>query len=183
MNRTMKIAVALIVAAGISTMVYALPEQRAMAHPDPSDSDTDVIPFGANSPFSNSDPPAVGPNSADPSPKGTGHITYYTIQPGHDGWNLIHTYPPAWIGPSTNGVSINTINGTDLTAITNTSIVIAQIQNSHFIYSEMPYTSSNYAMCNVWDVFTHGFHMYCNTDQMQLPSNHQPELRVAVLNP
>jgi hypothetical protein len=32
MNRTTKVAVALIVAAGLSTMVYALQEQRAMAH-------------------------------------------------------------------------------------------------------------------------------------------------------
>jgi hypothetical protein len=31
MDRTTKVAVALIVAAGLSTMVYALPEQRAMA--------------------------------------------------------------------------------------------------------------------------------------------------------
>ena len=31
MNRTTKVAAALIVAAGLSTMVYALPEQRAMA--------------------------------------------------------------------------------------------------------------------------------------------------------
>ncbi len=52
MNQTMKIAVALIVAAGLSTMVYALPEQRAMAHPDPSDvSDSDTIPFIANNPL------------------------------------------------------------------------------------------------------------------------------------
>lgn len=69
MNQTTKIAVALIVAAGISTMVYALPEQRAMAHlrlsPDPSDlSDADVIPFGPHN-------PAVGPNN-DPPPPGAG---------------------------------------------------------------------------------------------------------------
>jgi hypothetical protein len=31
MNRTTKVAVALIVAAGLSTMVYAVPEQRALA--------------------------------------------------------------------------------------------------------------------------------------------------------
>ena len=55
MNQTTKVAVALIVAAGLSTTVYALPEQRAMAHlrlsSDPSDlSDADVISFGAHSP-------------------------------------------------------------------------------------------------------------------------------------
>jgi len=72
----MKTAVALIVAAGLSTMAYALPEQRAMAHhlisSDPSDaSDADVIPFGQNNPDpgSKSDPPA---NTADPPPTGTG---------------------------------------------------------------------------------------------------------------
>jgi hypothetical protein len=78
MNRTTKIVVALIVAAGLSTMVYAIPEQRAMAHlrlsSDPSDDSSDAIPFGPNSPdpASKSDPPAVGPNSADPPPSGTG---------------------------------------------------------------------------------------------------------------
>jgi len=33
MNQTTKVAVTLIVAAGLSTMVYALPEQQAMAQP------------------------------------------------------------------------------------------------------------------------------------------------------
>jgi len=64
----MKVAVALIVAAGLSTMAYALPEQRAMAHhlisSDPSDaSDADVIPFGPNSPD-----PSVSANKSDPPP-------------------------------------------------------------------------------------------------------------------
>ena len=71
MNRTTKVAVALIVAAGLSTMVYALPEQRAMAHfrlhllsPNLT---PDAFPFGPNSPDpppspSKSDPPAFGPN-------------------------------------------------------------------------------------------------------------------------
>jgi len=73
MNQTTKVAVALIVAAGISTMVYALPEQRAMAHrlnSDPSDLIPDDFPFGPNTPSaSKSDPPA---NSADPPPPGAG---------------------------------------------------------------------------------------------------------------
>ena len=52
MNRKTKVAVALIVAAGLSTMVYALPEQRAMAHPQlhllsPNFS-PDAFPFGPN---------------------------------------------------------------------------------------------------------------------------------------
>jgi len=52
MNRTTKVAVALIVAAGLSTMVYALPEQRAMAYPrlhllGPNFS-PDAFPFGPN---------------------------------------------------------------------------------------------------------------------------------------
>jgi hypothetical protein len=69
----MTVIVALIVAAGLLAMVYALPEQRAMAHlrlsSDPSDlSDADVIPFGAD-PSSKGDPPA---NSADPPPAGNG---------------------------------------------------------------------------------------------------------------
>jgi hypothetical protein len=79
MNRTTTVIVALIVAAGLSTMVYAVPAQLALAHhllsPDPSDvTDADVIPFGANSPdpSSKSDPPAVGSNSADPPSSGTG---------------------------------------------------------------------------------------------------------------
>ena len=75
MNRTTTVAVALIVAAGLLAMVYAVPAQRALAHrlsPDPSDvTDADVIPFGANSPdpSSKSDPPAV---AADPPPSGNG---------------------------------------------------------------------------------------------------------------
>src|SRR5215469_14245947 len=52
MNRTTKVAVALIAAVGLSTMVYALPEQRAMAHPrlhllSPNFS-PDAFPFGPN---------------------------------------------------------------------------------------------------------------------------------------
>src|SRR5215469_2196970 len=62
MNRTTTVIVALIIAAGLSTMVYAVPAQRALAHhllsADPSDvTDADVIPFAANSP----DPPPSGP--------------------------------------------------------------------------------------------------------------------------
>jgi len=51
MNRTTTVVVALIVAAGLSTMVYAVPAQRALAHHlSPDFTDADVIPFGANSP-------------------------------------------------------------------------------------------------------------------------------------
>jgi hypothetical protein len=74
MTRTTKVVVALIVAAGLSTMVYALPEQRATAHfrlhllsPNVS---PDAFPFGPNNPdpptsASKSDPPPgppFGPN-------------------------------------------------------------------------------------------------------------------------
>jgi len=74
MNRTTKVAIALIVAAGLSTMVYAVPEQRAMAHlrlsSDPSDYTPDDFPFGPNPPSaSKSDPPA---NNPDPPPSGNG---------------------------------------------------------------------------------------------------------------
>jgi hypothetical protein len=70
MNRTTTVIVALIAAAGLLAMVYAVPAQRALAHhllsPDPSDvTDDDVIPFGANTPS------AIGPNY-DPPPSGTG---------------------------------------------------------------------------------------------------------------
>jgi hypothetical protein len=71
MNRTTTVVVALIAAASLSTMVYAIPEQRAMAHPrlhllGPNFS-PDALPFGPNSPDpplspSKSDPPAFGPN-------------------------------------------------------------------------------------------------------------------------
>ncbi len=53
MNRTTTAVVALIVAAGLSTMVYAIPEQRAMAHPRLHLLSPDAFPFGPNSP----DPP------------------------------------------------------------------------------------------------------------------------------
>jgi hypothetical protein len=74
MNRTTKVAVALIVAAGLSTMVYALPEQRAMAYPRlhllSSDSDPDDFPFGPNSP----DPP-LSASKSDPPPSPPGITT------------------------------------------------------------------------------------------------------------
>jgi len=69
MNQTTKVAVALIVAAGLSTMAYALPEQRAhlrvnLLSPNVT---SDAIPFGPNGPdphssVSKSDPPAFGQN-------------------------------------------------------------------------------------------------------------------------
>ncbi len=66
MNRTTKVVVALIVAAGLSTTVYAIPEQRVLAHSrlhllNP-DSDPDDFPFGPNSP----DPPTSAPPPSDP---------------------------------------------------------------------------------------------------------------------
>jgi hypothetical protein len=68
MNQTTKVAVTLIVAAGLSSMVYALPEQRAMAHfrlhllsPNIS---PDALPFGPNSP----DPPLSASKSDPPGP-------------------------------------------------------------------------------------------------------------------
>ena len=74
MNRKTKVAVALIVAAGLSTMVYALPEQQAMAHPSlhllgPNFS-PDAFPFGPNSP----DPP-LSPSKSDPPPSPPGITT------------------------------------------------------------------------------------------------------------
>ena len=71
MNRTTKVALALIVVAGLSTMVYALPGQRVMAQPSlhlpgPNFS-PDAFPFGPNSP----DPP-LSPSKSDPPPPGAG---------------------------------------------------------------------------------------------------------------
>jgi hypothetical protein len=85
--------------------------------------------------------------------------------------NIDSGTPPVFVIP--------TVGGPDLTAITNKSIVIAQLHDANMTLGSLGY-SSNYAMCNVWDVFTHGFHIYCNTDIM-VP--HNPELRVAVINP
>jgi hypothetical protein len=76
MNRTTTVVVALIAAAGLSTMVYAVPEQRALAHLRlhllshyPPNLTPDAFPFGPNSPdpplsASKSDPrgPPFGPN-------------------------------------------------------------------------------------------------------------------------
>ena len=90
MNRITKVAVALFVAAGLSTMVYALPEQQAMAHLslhllDPNFS-PDAFPFGPNS----SDP-HLSPSKSDlpPSPPGittqnlaNGTVTTPKIAPG-----------------------------------------------------------------------------------------------------
>jgi hypothetical protein len=71
MNRTTKVAVALFVAAGLSTIVYALPEQRAMAHPRlhllSPNFDPDDFPFGPNSP----DPP-LSASKSDPPPSPPG---------------------------------------------------------------------------------------------------------------
>jgi len=74
MNQRTKVAVALIVAAGLSTMVYAVPGQRVMAQlslhlPGPNFS-PDAIPFGPNSP----DPP-LSPSKSDPHPSPPGIIT------------------------------------------------------------------------------------------------------------
>ena len=90
MNRTTKVAVALIVAAGLSTMLYALPEQRAMAHPRlhllSHNFDPDDFPFGPNSP----DPPLSASKSDPPlSPPGittqnlvNGAVTIPKLVPG-----------------------------------------------------------------------------------------------------
>jgi hypothetical protein len=74
MNRTTTVVVALIAAASLSTMVYAIPEQRAMAHPrlhllGPNFS-PDAFPFGPNSP----DPP-LSPSKSDPPPSPPGITT------------------------------------------------------------------------------------------------------------
>ena len=74
MNQTTKVAVALIVAAGLSTMVYAVPGQRAIGQlrlsSEPSDYTPDDFPFGPNTQSaSKSEPPA---NSPDPPPSGNG---------------------------------------------------------------------------------------------------------------
>jgi hypothetical protein len=57
-------------------MVFAVPEQRAMAHlrlhllsPYAPNVSPDAIPFGLSA--SKSDPPAIGPNARDPPPPGT----------------------------------------------------------------------------------------------------------------
>jgi len=90
MNRTTKVAVALIAAVGLSTMVYALPEQRAMAHPRlhllSHNFDPDDFPFGPNSP----DPPLSASKSDPPlSPPGittqnlvNGAVTIPKLVPG-----------------------------------------------------------------------------------------------------
>jgi hypothetical protein len=71
MNRTTTLVVVLIAAASLSTIVYAIPEQRAMAHPrlhlfGPNFS-PDAFPFGPNSP----DPP-LSPSKSDPPPSPPG---------------------------------------------------------------------------------------------------------------
>ena len=87
MNRTTKVAVTLIVAASLLTMIYAIPEQRAMAHfrihllsPNLT---PDAFPFGPNSP----DPPASTSKSSDPpgppfGPKCVGCITTLNVANG-----------------------------------------------------------------------------------------------------
>jgi hypothetical protein len=92
MNRTTKVAVALIAAAGLSTMVYALPEQRAMAHPRldllSSNLDPDDFPFGPNSPnpplsASKSDPPPSPPGPPfGPNLLANGAVTNPKLAPG-----------------------------------------------------------------------------------------------------
>ena len=73
--------------------------------------------------------------------------------------------------------------GTDLKAITNSSIVIAQLHNSGMQYDNRADSTSDNPICNVWDVFTHGFHLYCNYGSANNPVIVAPSLHVAVLNP
>jgi hypothetical protein len=178
-----------------------------MRHPLGANVIPDALPFGPNSPdppsfASKSDPPAFGPNcvgcistqnladGAVTNPKlapGTGHITFYTTPYGHDGWTVTNfNGQSGYVGPGT-GVStddpIPTISGTDLSAITSSSIVIAQLHDSGMRYDNRADSTSDNPICNVWDVFTHGFHLYCNYGSANNPIIVAPSLQVAVINP
>ncbi|MFZ0510171.1 MAG: hypothetical protein WAM14_01080 [Candidatus Nitrosopolaris sp.] len=124
-------------------------------------------------------------------PPGAGHVSFYTIPIGHDGWALSSSpgVPPG-IGPynSVLGEVIPTISGPDLTnIISNLVVVVTEINTgvtSPATPNQIPGVGFIFGpQCSTWDAFANGFHMYCGPGANGSPNPSTTELRIAVINP
>ena len=94
-------------------------------------------------------PGAEGPQGPQ-GPPGPGHITFYTIPYGHDGW-VVGT---DFTGPVAPGTFV--ISGSDLGNITSNSVVIAQEVNNPNTQPSYGQYGTSTPYCSVWDVFAGG---------------------------
>jgi hypothetical protein len=131
---------------------------------------------------------ATGPAGSQ-GPAGPGHVSFYTIPIGHDGWTLSTasggggpSFTPGGVGPAA-----AIISGPDLTNITTQSVVMAHEINTGVTSVGDPSETNGIASpwwnegpdCHTWDPFQNGFHVYCFGGG----NPNTTELRVAVLNP